>query len=367
MGTRLASFALSSRATTTFAVGSPDKVDLSVLRERVDEDWAGLEADRIANTAAVDGPPTEVKKQPGSTRVTLMLSLSGNLLISAAKFYCYSRTGHSAMFTEAVHTLVDVGNQAILGWGLREAEQMPDAKHQYGYGRAAFFYSLLTALSTFGFGAMYTFYNGVSVLINPPTQLEVLPETWAILGISFIIDGFVLRTAYKDTKIRATKNGVSVKQWLLSFKDPFTVAVVFEDSAALAGVAIAALGIGLTALTGNTLFDGIATIAISGLLAAVSLKLIQLNHSFILGRPLDDNILQDIRKILKRRPSVDAMYSEQSQWVGSTTFSYKAEVDFDGTWLASQVFEKYENVFLDSVKKGGPEQLKEVCLFETRG
>ena len=153
--------------------------------------------------------------------------------------------------------------QAILSFGLREAERQPDKSYQYGYGRAAFFYSLLTALSTFGFGAMYTFYQGVHVLLDPAPNLQTLPETWAILGrctqpcattadadcrvgVSFLVDGFVLRTALRNTKRRAEKAGLSVREWLMNFKDPFTVAVVFEDSAAVAGVAIAAAGIGLT-------------------------------------------------------------------------------------------------------------------------
>lgn len=120
--------------------------------------------------------------------------------------------------------------------------------------------------------------------MHPPAQLESLPETWAILGVSFMVDGFVLRTALKNTRQRAAKEGVSVYRWLLSFKDPFTVAVVFEDSAAVTGVAIAGLGIALTQLTGNTLFDGLATLCIGALLGTVSFKLIALNRSFILGR-----------------------------------------------------------------------------------
>lgn len=94
----------------------------------------------------------------------------------------------------------------------------------------------------------------------------------------------MLRTALKNTRRRAAKEGVSVYRWLLSFKDPFTVAVVFEDSAAVAGVAIAAAGIALTQWTGNPIFDSMATLCIAGLLATVSIKLIALNRSFILGR-----------------------------------------------------------------------------------
>ncbi len=159
------------------------KVEIGLVRQRIEEQWAHFreanvkkESDSVENQvfcASVNeqlSPQASAiqSKQPLSTHFTLLLSLSGNLLISAAKFFAYTRTGHAAMFTEAVHTLVDVGNQAILvgllpqfvltsqGFGLRTAERTPDKSHQYGYGRAAFFFSLLFALSTFGFGSIYT-------------------------------------------------------------------------------------------------------------------------------------------------------------------------------------------------------------------
>eukprot|EP00040_Diaphanoeca_grandis_P012615 m.63899 g.63899 ORF g.63899 m.63899 type:complete len:904 (-) comp23361_c0_seq1:265-2976(-) len=289
---------------------------------------------------------------PRSTSLTLLLSLFGNMAICGAKFYGWSRTGHSAMLSEAVHTLVDVGNQAILGYGLREAGKAPDKFHQYGYGRAAFFYSLVTALSTFGFGAVYTAYHGVTVLLYPPEHLETLPETWAILGASLAVDGFVLHTAMKDVRRRAIKTKVSVLQWVSSFKDPFTVAVIFEDGAAVLGVIAAALGIGLTTLTGSPVWDGLASLVISGLLGTVSAKLILLNRSFLLGKPVEAKVIQEIRTILMRRGSVDSILSAQSQWIGPSAFAYSAEVDFDGTYLAAQVYQRYEEEIKMCVEAG---------------
>eukprot|EP00730_Choanoeca_flexa_P003621 TRINITY_DN11456_c1_g3_i1.p1 TRINITY_DN11456_c1_g3~~TRINITY_DN11456_c1_g3_i1.p1 ORF type:complete len:889 (+),score=222.67 TRINITY_DN11456_c1_g3_i1:1-2667(+) len=338
----------------------PDKIDVKRLQGHIAEDWSKI---RAANLRLSNIQEPVTRQQPASTQTTVMLSLLGNITIASAKFYAYSRTGHSAMFSEAVHTMVDVGNQAILSFGLREAERQPDKSYQYGYGRAAFFYSLLTALSTFGFGALYTLYQGVHVLIDPHPDLQTLPETWAILGVSFLVDGFVLRTALRNTKRRAASAGLSVRDWLMSFKDPFTVAVVLEDSAAVAGVAIAAAGIGLTQVTGNPVYDGIATICISGLLAAVSFKLIQLNHSFILGKKLDDDVERTIRRKIKQRVSVDEVHSEQSQWMGAATFSYKAEVDFDGTWLAAQLFNQYEQAFLSTIQQADEEALRKALTW----
>eukprot|EP00035_Acanthoeca_spectabilis_P037941 m.48638 g.48638 ORF g.48638 m.48638 type:complete len:840 (+) comp8924_c0_seq2:113-2632(+) len=289
---------------------------------------------------------------PRSTIATLWLSLGGNVLIAAAKFIAYSRTGHSAMLSEAIHTLVDVVNQTILGYGLREASKAPDKSYQYGYGRAAFFYSLLSALSTFGFGAVYTFAHGIDTLWSPPESLATTPETWGVLGVALLVDGFVLTTAWKDVSKRAHKRKMTPLEWIFSFRDPFTVAVIFEDSAAVAGVVIAAAGIGLTHITGSVYWDSAATLAIATLLGGVSLKLVQLNRSFILGRPVETEITDGISQLLLTRKSVDAVYDVQSQWIGPQAFSYSADIDFDGTYLAAQVFEQYAKEIHASIASG---------------
>jgi zinc transporter 9 len=328
--------------------------ELSQLVGSLREQRAKLQADDARKLSEIDGLRlTAIQGHlPNSTSSTLMVSLMGNCGIAAAKFYAYSRTGHQAMLSEAIHTCVDVGNQAILAYGLREAARAPDKRYQYGYGRAAFFYSLLSALSTFGFGACLTLYQGVDAVVHPAELLEPLPETWAVLAVSFAVDGLVLSTAMKDVWKRAAKANVTAFQWIFMFKDPFTVAVVFEDSAAVIGVAIAAAGIGMTQLTGSPVWDGISAVCIATLLGAVSLKLIQLNRSFILGKPVDREITDGIRKILLRRRSVDAVYAAQTQWIGPSAFAYNAEVDFDGTYLAAQVYSRYELEISNAAKEG---------------
>jgi len=339
----------------------PDMADLDQLTPELTELVSSLQAERALlqsdNTrkqlSADALRVTAIQGHlPNSTSFTLLLSLAGNVAICAAKFYAWSRSGHQAMFSEAVHTLVDVGNQAILAYGLREAAKAPDNRYQYGYGRAAFFYSLLSALSTFGFGAIYTAYQGVDVLMHPPEALVTHSETWAVLALAFAVDGFVLHTAMKDVRKRAERDNITAMQWISKFKDPFTVAVVFEDSAAVVGVLLATGGIGLTHLTGNPVWDGISSICIAALLAGVSLRLIQLNRSFILGKPVDKKTTDGIRKILMRRRSVDAVYAAQTQWVGPSAFAYNAEVDFDGTYLAAQVYSQYEKEISKAAREG---------------
>eukprot|EP01147_Barroeca_monosierra_P009994 gene9994-2169_t len=300
-------------------------INIIALKETMQEDWMRLQEANLQLRSLSFEDDSKAPKLPISTRVTMMLSLGGNMLISAAKFYAYTRTGHSAMLSEAIHTLVDVGNQQCQRLALVQSTP------------------------------------GIKALLYPPAEFTSFPETWAILTIGLVVDGFVLRTALHNTRMRANKEGTSVLRWLLSFRDPFTVAIVFEDSAAVAGVLVAGAGIALTEYTGNPMYDGLATLCISALLGSVSLKLIQMNRSFILGRPVEDEILLNLRWILKRRQSVDEVHSEKSQWIGPSLFSYKAEVDFDGTWLAVQLFEKYQPVFLNAAVQGADTLQKDLA------
>eukprot|EP00038_Savillea_parva_P001302 m.102957 g.102957 ORF g.102957 m.102957 type:complete len:868 (+) comp10457_c1_seq1:59-2662(+) len=338
------------RLAGTDKTDTPDRIPAEVAEELLKQSEK-VRADDDRKRHELD-PFWLQRSFPRSTMATLYLSLGGNVLIAAAKFVAYTRTGHSAMLTEAIHTLVDVVNQIILGYGLREAAKAPDQAHQYGYGRAAFFYSLLSALSTFGFGAVYTFSHGVETLMDPPQALVTMPETWAVLGIAGLVDGFVLTTAWRDVSRRAAIRGMTPLQWIFAFRDPFTVAVIFEDSAAVAGIAIAAAGIGMTQLTGATVWDSAATLAIATLLGGVSLKLVQLNRSFIVGRPVDKETTDAIAQLLLVRKSVDAVYDVHSQWIGPQAFTYNADVDFDGTYLAAQVYETYEQEIQSSIDKG---------------
>ncbi|KAF0696731.1 Aste57867_12533 [Aphanomyces stellatus] len=276
-------------------------------------------------------------------------AMAGNTLITSLKFMAYLKTGSSAMLSEAIHSLVDTGNQGLLILGLRQASHQPDKKHQYGYGRAAYFWSLISALGIFWLGAGATVTHGIQTLVNPPTPDELVLswEVWTVLGMSFCIDGYVLKRCLQE--LHATKpKGVTLLEHIKNIKDPFMLAIVLEDSAACTGVLIALAGIGASFVTGNPFWDSAASIGIGFLLGGVAISLIRMNQRFLLGQSVDPEIEQGIKALLLSRPSIDNVYAVQSQWVGPSTFSFKAEVDFDGTYLAAQLLEMYKPVFLDS-------------------
>jgi cation diffusion facilitator family transporter len=274
-------------------------------------------------------PRTDINKVyfPGkafrsTSRDVVFRAMAGNTVIMLLKIAAWLKTGSSAMLSEAIHSLVDTGNQGLLILGLRQASGVPDKKHQYGYGRAAYFWSLISALGIFWLGAGVTVAHGIQTIFYPPTELTLSWEVWSVLGCSFMIDGWVLKRSVQELLAMKPK-GKSFFQHLAHTKDPFMMAVLLEDSAACTGVIIAACGIGASHITGNPLWDSLASISIGVLLGGVAVTLIRLNQKYLLGQSVEPEIEQGIRELLLSRPSIDNVYAVQSQWVGPSTFSYK--------------------------------------------
>ena len=159
---------------------------------------------------------------------TVISALIGNSTIAVLKFAAWFVSGSGAMLSEAIHTLADVGNQALLLVGLRQAKKAPDEKHPFGYGQAAFFWALVSAIGIFFMGCGVTVYHGISTLVHPPEQLEVGWLTWGTLALSFVIDGWVFLVALKSLW-RGRPHGMAWTLYIQRIKDPMLTALkIFE-------------------------------------------------------------------------------------------------------------------------------------------
>jgi zinc transporter 9 len=265
------------------------------------------------------------------------------LILHVAKLAAWFSSGSSAMLAEFIHSVVDCGNQALLLIGLRDSEMSPDRRHPYGYGKSIYFWALVSALGTFFLGAGVSMTHAIGDLMQPSLH-QITTEVWAVLILSFVVDGYVLRKTVAETYDNKPPD-VSYWRHIMSIRDPAILAVLLEDGAACLGVVIAIAGIVASHATGNPIFDGMAGFAISCLLGAMGIALVRVNHRFLLGHSVDKEILDNIGKILLTRRSIDSIRSVQSQWTGPETFSYKAEVDFDGTYLAAKLMPIYEQEF----------------------
>jgi len=283
--------------------------------------------------------------QADSSMKGVKMALAGNLIITGAKFASWKYSGSSAMLSEAIHSLVDSGNQALLLIGLRSARLSPDKSHQYGYGKAIYFWSLVSALGTFWLGAGVSLRNSIEDLFYPSVQLETLGmDVWGVLGLSICIDGYVFWKTLEVLR-QSQPKGKTLWEHLCSVRDPTRLAILLEDGAACIGVTMAIAGIGLSKLTGSPVYDSTASVGISLLLAGMGTILARLNEKYLIGHSVEPEITKGINELLLAQPSITNISFVQSQWISPYTFAYKAEVDFDGTYLAARLLDRYEKEF----------------------
>jgi cation diffusion facilitator family transporter len=240
---------------------------------------------RFTSTASgTIGPPRrlpDMARVSGSTRVVLA-ALGGNLAVAVTKFIAFALTRSTAMLTEAIHSLVDTGDQLLLLVGQRRAEKPPDRSHPFGYGMEAYFWSFVVAMLIFLAGGAVSLWEGVERFAHP----EPINRPWisfVVLGASAVFEGLSFREAYREYERTVADSGVGLYRFLKLSKDPSVFGTLLEDGAALAGLAIAALGVAASAVLGATWADGAASIAIGLLLIAVALFLANETRSLIAG------------------------------------------------------------------------------------
>ena len=218
------------------------------------------------------------------SKLVVVAALAGNLAIAATKFAAALATGSSAMLSEAVHSLVDTGNEALLLYGLHRARRPPDAERPFGHGRELYFWSFVVALLIFAGGALAAVYEGIAHLRAPePVRRPAI--VFAVLAVSFVFEGISWTVALREFRKTQGERG-----WWAAFrqsKDPSTFIVLFEDSAALAGIIVAAAGVGLALATGDPRWDGAASLVIGGILAVVAVILGRESKELLLGERAD--------------------------------------------------------------------------------
>jgi cation diffusion facilitator family transporter len=215
----------------------------------------------------------------GGTRAVLA-ALGANLGIAAIKFVAFAITGSASMLAEGVHSVVDSGNQCLLLIGARRSRRRSTPEHPFGYGRDRYVYGFLVALMLFSGGGLFALYEGVQKILHPH-HLESLPVAIAVLLAAMVLESFSLRTAVKESRhLKGTDSWVG---FVRHAKTPELPVVMLEDVAALIGLVFALLGVGLSALTGDPVWDGIGTCAIGALLVSVAIVLVIETKSLLLG------------------------------------------------------------------------------------
>jgi cation diffusion facilitator family transporter len=276
----------------------------------------------------------ERRKGHEATRRTVIIAGAANLLVGLAKLIAGIMSGSSAMLAEAAHSAADTLDQAFLLTSLRRADRPADPVHPFGHGQERYFWSLLAAFGIFIAGAGFSIFEGVLALSSKHSESPLV--AYLALAVAFAAEGTSFARAYWQVRGEARQRHEEVLDHVESSPDITVKVALFEDSAAMVGLIIAALGVTLRQVTGSPVWDGGASIAIGALLIAVAVKLGKDSKELLIGRAASPEIQRLIRAEIESRPGVDAVLELLTMHMGPDSLIVAARVSLNDELGADQ-------------------------------
>jgi cation diffusion facilitator family transporter len=266
-----------------------------------------------------------------STARAILYAFIANFGIALAKSWAAWLTASGSMLAEAIHSYADAGNQVLLYLGLKQSVKPADAKHPLGYGKLSYFWSFIVAMLLFSMGGLFSVYEGVHKLTHP----EPLNMAWVallVLGVAIVLEGSSLAGCLRE--IRHIRGERPFREWLRNTRNSALVVVFGEDVAALIGLALAFLFVGLAVLTGNPVFDAIGSICIGIVLLVISIFLVIRVQSLLVGQSADPFIQKTIDEVLRETAEIEQVFHTITMQFGPDTMlaakiRMKSGVDID--------------------------------------
>lgn len=249
----------------------------------------------------------------GETRTAVVAAVIGNLAIAATKFVAAAFSGSAAMLAEAIHSLVDTGNGALMLYGLRRSRKPADEDHPFGYGHELYFWTLMVGILVFALGGGMSVVTGISHLAEPrPPQNAAW--NYAVLGLAMLFEG---STWYFGLKaFQAELRGRGVLETIYATKNPANFAVLLEDSAALVGLVLAMAGIYLAEQLGEPWIDGASSIAIGVLLCLVAFIMVFKSKELLVGEGMEKATLTRLRAMVLAEENVECVDRLTTMYLG---------------------------------------------------
>ena len=262
----------------------------------------------------------------GGSKIVIYAALVGNGLIAITKFGAAFITGSSAMFSEAIHSLVDTGNQGLLLYGLRRAKEPASDQYPFGHGRELYFWAFMVAILIFGLGAGISFYEGWHK-ISDPHPVTSPHINYIVLAAAIVFEAGAWYIAFRE--FRKVKGSMGYFEAVRRSKDPALFTVLFEDSAAMLGLIVALIGIWLAVQLDMPMLDGAASLGIGAILAVTAVFLAYECKGLLIGEAADPDLVAGVRKMLAERKGIIAVNELRSLHFGPEDILVTASVDFD--------------------------------------
>jgi len=289
---------------------------------------------------------------PGGSKKVIYAALGGNMLIAITKFGAAGVTGSSAMLSEAIHSVVDSGNQILILYGIRRAARPADAMHPFGYGMELYFWTFVVAVMIFAVGSGVSIYEGIVHLLRDDHELRDPTINYVVLGLAMVFEGVAWTIAYRE--FRKMQGDNSFFSEVRRSKDPTVFTVLFEDTAAMLGLVVAAVGIALSHALHMPQIDAIASIVIGLILAAIAALLAFESKGLLIGDAASGPMQDGIRRIIGSTPGIVATNELLTMHLGPRDILLNLSLDFEDT-LSSVDVEAAISKIEQQVKAAHPE------------
>ena len=262
------------------------------------------------------------------SRRAILAALTANAGIAVAKFVGFLITRSSSMLAESLHSVADTSNQALLLLGQQRSRREATRLHPFGYGRSRYFYSFVVALVLFTLGAAFALYEGYHKITHPvPLKAPLVAIVILLLGIA--LESYSFRTAVVES--RPLKGPGGWWEFIRHSRNPELPVVLLEDTGALLGLTFALFGVGLSMVTGNSVWDGIATVMIGALLAVIAVILMIEMHSLLIGEGATAQEHEAIEAAILSSPHVQRVIHLRTQYLGPEEMLVGAKIALDAS------------------------------------
>jgi len=272
----------------------------------------------------------------GSTKV-IVAAMLANAGIAAAKFVAYAFTSSSSMLAEAIHSVADSSNQALLLLGGRKAKQHATAEHPFGYGRERYFWSFIVALVLFSVGGLFAIYEGWHKLHEDASSVTNVEWAIGVLVLGIVLEGFSFRTAIRES--RPLKGQASWWEFIRHSRSPELPVVLLEDLGALMGLILALVGVSVAAVTGDAKWDAYGTISIGVLLVVIAAILVYEMKSLLIGESARLPMRNEVIEAIESTDGIEAVLDLRTLHVGPDQLLVGAELQMDAALDAAGVAE----------------------------
>jgi cation diffusion facilitator family transporter len=319
-----------------------------------------------------NGAPAEVSRRSlkstraaGASRTTVIVALVANALIAIAKLIGGVASGSTALLAEAAHSLADTTNQGFLLGSISLAAREPTERHPFGHGNQRFLWTFMAATGMFVAGAVFAVGYGVVELLSSAKEEGGFAAAWITLAIALVAEGASWLRALRQTRGEARGAGKPVRRYVAESRDPSVKMVLFEDTAALAGIALAAAGIALHQITGSSYWDPIASILIGVLLIAVAAWMATDTGRLLVGAAALPEEREAIERVIEEHPAVDEAIELLTMVLGPRALLVAARIDVaDG--VDGEQLEQAMSELDDAIREAVPD-VTEVFLDPTPG